>query len=168
MVLDDSDMKIVGEQPTVVADVAEAELKRHQENGNLDKAKALGAALADKVLCETVAEEPFLTEDRILRSFAALVGLESYLPVGLPVQTARGAFYEALMQRGVYETICGDGAFSFYYLCLNEGAQITQKIGETYARLCECEDEAVRANGQRIYLSFLADVQEMAFAQKFV
>lgn len=168
MVFDDSDMKIVGAQPAAVTDVAEEELKRHQENGNLDKAKVLGAALADKVLAETEAEEPFLTEGRILRSFAVLVGLESYLPVGLPVQTARGAFYEALMQRGMYETICGDGAFSFYYLCLNEGAQITQKIGETYARLCNSEDAAVGADGQRIYLAFLADVQEMAFAQKFI
>lgn len=168
MRFDDSDMKIVGEQPVIAADVAEDELKTHQENGNLQKAKALGAVLADKVLSAPESAEPFLTQGRILRSFAVLVGLESYLPVGLPAQTARSAFYESLRQQGVYDAICDDGAFSFYYLCLNEGAAITQKIGETYARLCGSEDSAVCADGERIYRTFLAEIQELAFAQKFI
>lgn len=151
MYCDDSDMKIVGETKADAPAYPEEALTEAQQNGNLDKARTLGARLASSVLQQTAD-----TPRRILLSFAAVVGMDGGLPAGPTAHTARNAFYDALAD--FYDTLRDSGAFSFYYLCLQEGSDVAQKVGITFAALCG--DPAAAAEGQTLYAAFLETVQQ--------
>ena len=160
MKLDDSDMKIVGEPASASpAAYPEEELRQARENGNLDKARQLGSRLSQAIVASDGDEA-----DRFLQTFAAVVGMDSVLPAGLTVETARSALYDGLQASGLYDALRQSGVFSFYYLCLQEH-EVEQKVGQTFARLTG--DPARAVAGEALYRSFLERVQREAADLQF-
>ncbi len=130
----------------------------HRTNGNIDKAKALGAALAG---LEPVGEgelslklkdrlsQRFLLQDilyqiKVLLVFACEAMLEISIPVDLLATTAVASMYSEIEKQAptLYENISGGAAFTFYYLALQKGGKdISEGIGETFAMLCAVKNK---------------------------
>lgn len=185
---DDSDMKIAGDNFDDLdkhADEKSVEamarlLEQEKQNGNLSRARRLGAIMADEVsavegsvspLQESEKNRSLPTQRRILSAFAVEVGLDAYLPNQLVAQTAQNIFYDTLhiTSPAFYDDLQGSGAFSFYYLCFREGRQVERRIGETFATLCGMkEDEEYIRMGQEYYVRFLAQVKHFAQTLGFV
>ena len=131
---DDSDMKIAGDEfePAAEKDDSDATaklLEKEKANGNLSRARRLGAIMAEEV-SEIEGDHPtsdaaLLTQRRILLAFAVEVGLDAFLPNTLLSQTAQSIFYDTLRltASAFYEDLQESGAFSFYYLFLLLGRQ---------------------------------------------
>lgn len=180
MPFDDSDMKIAGDafEPAKEADDAEATallLAREKKNGNLSRARRLGAIMAEEVSAiegdSRAQDAATLTQRRILLAFAVEVGLDAFLPDTLLAQTAQSVFYETLRQTAsaFYEDLQESGAFSFYYLCVREGRQVENKVGETYASLCgRAGDPEVAAEGAWLYVHFIEQVKAFTDRMDFV
>lgn len=168
---DDSDMKIAGEKfgPPKVQDDTEftAEMiEKEKSNGNLSRARRLGAIMADEVSAieggQLTDDAAVLTQRRILLAFAVEVGLDEFLPNALLSQTAQSVFYETLSKTAsaFYEDLQESGAFSFYYLCVREGRDVETNVGKTFASLCgKVNDIALTIQGKEMYLHFIDQVR---------
>lgn len=177
---DDSDMKIVGEEiksDQVAEDIKETSrlLEREKSNGNLNRARRLGAIMADEVAAVEgevpTNEAVFVTQRRILLAFAVEVALETILPNSILSETARSVFYETLRKTApsIYEDLQGSGAFSFYYLALREGKDVVKSVGEAYASLCgRARDNALAKKGGDLYIYFIEQVRSLVDGFEFV
>ena len=188
---DDSDMKIAPEdfdasdEPCNEKDSIEATahlLEQEKRNGNLSRARRLGAIMAEDVSAiegETTADDHFLmTQRRILLAFAVEVGLDAYLPNNLTAQTAQTIFYDTLHITAptFYDDLQESGAFSFYFLCvrdgthgIHEGKQVEKRVGETYASLCgKAGDASFARIGQELYVRFMEQVKHFTDVLEFV
>ena len=150
---EDSDMKIVPdgavEMPEPAEDSVEAMarlLDREKKNGNLSKARRLGARMAEEVASvegySTAAGGPaenpsLLPQRRILMAFAVEVGLDAFLPNNLVAQSAQNVFYDTLkiLAPDFYDDLQESGAFSFYYLCVRDGRQVERRVAVSYTHL---------------------------------
>lgn len=183
---DDSDMKIVtgdfDPEPEPAGESAEATarlLEREKKNGNLGKARRLGARMAEEVAsiegyttaANGAAENPsLLTQRRILLAFAVEVGLDAFLPNNLVAQTAQNVFYDTLHITApeFYDDLQESGAFSFYYLCVRDGRQVEKKVGETFASLCGMKgSESYARMGQELYIRFIGQVKRLTCGEQF-
>jgi hypothetical protein len=183
---DDSDMKIVtgdfDPAPEPAEESAEATarlLEREKKNGNLSKARRLGARMAEEVAsiegyttaANGAAENPsLLTQRRILLAFAVEVGLDAFLPNNLVAQTAQNVFYDTLHITApeFYDDLQESGAFSFYYLCVRNGRQVEKKVGETFASLCGMKgSESYARMGQELYIRFTGQVKRLTCGEQF-
>lgn len=177
---DDSDMKIAGEKfgppktPEDTEFTAEM-LDQEKSNGNLSRARRLGAIMADEVTSieggQLTNDAVVLTQRRILLAFAVEVGLDKFLPNTLLSQTAQSVFYETLSQTAsaFYEDLQESGAFSFYYLCVREGRDIEINVGKTFASLCgKVNDLALTILGKEMYLHFIDQVRYYTESMDFV
>lgn len=129
---DDSDMKIAGDDFDDIlepqgesAEAVARLLEQEKANGNLSRARRLGAIMADEVSAiEGGDSQPaedigsLLTQRRILLAFAVEVGLDAFLPNNLVAQTAQNVFYNTLhiTAPAFYDDLQESGAFSFYYM----------------------------------------------------
>lgn len=182
---DDSDMKIVGDDLEPVTDRRQAPpdetahlLEAQKENGNLSRARRLGAILADEVSAvegEACTEEAaLLTQRRILLAFVVEAELDRLLPNNLVAQTAQNVFYQSLRMTApqFYEDLQASGAFSFYYLGVREGGSadaVAHRVGETFATLCGRKGDAdYRERGQALYARFAAQVRTLCETLDFV
>ena len=174
---DDSDMKIVGEYvaPEDQPDATSALLKQEQENGNLDRARALGAALieaAKAAEAEHPSENAALRLQRwLLLLFTADVELHRLLPNSLVAQTSANAFYNLLHTQAadIYDAVQQNGSVSFYYLCQEDGAVSVQKAGRTFASLCgHAEDRTYIELGEKLAEACLDHVRTLVAQQNFV
>lgn len=176
---DDSDMKIVGDgfKPPKSKDDSELTtylLAKERSNGNLSRARRLGAIMAEEVSAieggQPAEDAAILTQRRILLAFAVEVGLNKFLPNPLLSQTALSVFNETLRQIAsvFYEDLQESGAFSFYYLCIREGHDVEKKVGETFASLCgRKNDEALAREGKEMYIHFIKLVHYFTDSIKF-
>ena len=177
---DDSDMKIMGDDydpPEEKDDAGETaqQLEKQKANGNLGRARQLGAMMAEEVSAvegdAPAAGAALLTQRRILLAFAVEVGFEAFLPDNLLAETAQSVFYETLRKDApdFYEDLQESGAFSFYFLCVREGRQVEQKVGGTYASLCgRPKDEALAQEGEALYRRFIDRVQRFVEGMGFL
>ena len=180
--MDDSDMKIAGDSfgnaSGTIRDSAEQTarlLEHHKSNGNLSRARRLGAIMADSVSAiegdSPEQDSALLTQRRILLAFAVEVGLECFLPDSLVAQTAQNIFYNTLHTTATafYDDLQESGAFSFYYLCVRDGRQVEKRVGETFASLCgHTGDAAFARTGEQLYIRFIAEVQSTADSLGFI
>lgn len=184
----DNDMKIFGhsalselgpfDSETVSSIMQQVE--REKRNGNLGKARRMGARLAEDIAAidhatppaNGAAENPaLLTQRRILLVFAAEVGLDAFLPNNLTAQEAQNILYNNLhlAAPAFYDELQDSGAFSFYYLCVRDGRQVERCIGETFARLCGMADsESYIRMGIDAYNRFMAQIKRLADSMGFV
>ena len=156
------------------------QVAQEKQNGNLGKARRMGARLAEDIAAIDHATPPangaaenaaLMTQRRILLAFAAEVGLDAFLPNNLTAQEAQNIFYNNLhlTAPAFYDDLQESGAFSFYYLCVRDGRHVERKIGETFARLCGMADsESYIRMGIDAYNRFMTQVRRMADSMNFV
>ena len=190
MVYDDSDMKIADTEQisgtlaceNEAADTAEL-LGREKANGNLGRARRLGAILAEEVSSSDGEHAPddskvaSATQRRILLAFAAEIGMEELLPSSLLAETAQSVFYETMRKTAAafFEDLQDSGAFSFYRLNICDkriqwdSEAAFARAGETYASLCgHAEEEALAAGGEKLYSEFVEQVKYFTNGMEFV
>ncbi|MGI6265353.1 MAG: hypothetical protein ACOYJY_07850 [Acutalibacteraceae bacterium] len=180
----DNDIKIFGAVSPAPSDSEAAatvlrQVEREKQNGNLGKARRLGARLAEDIAgidrltpAHGVAENAaLLTQRRILMAFAAEVGLDAFLPNNLVAQEAQNTLYNNLhlIAPAFYDELQNSGAFSFYTLCLRDSRQAERQIAETFARLCGMAgSDSYARMGAEAYTRFMAQIKQMADAMQFV
>ncbi len=167
---DDSDIKIFkgksdyGDGSDLFA-LAE-EMKRHILNGNSPKAKELGKVLAEispdsddlgdeltKFVCSSVVTPEIKTQIQTLMLFCAEYTLLRKLCPMLST-TATEAMYDALRTSNAayYDDISNGTAVSFYYLAVKRNKTIAQSVGESFAMLCEAQDnKLIKALGENVF-----------------
>lgn len=156
------------------------EMMAQRRNGNSRRACLLGAALSELAPCDGELEElsgkyandpEILYQIRVLATFTAESGMHTLIANQLLATTAINAFYERLMTRApeFYNNISDGGAFTFYYLALRKGGDTAARIGETFAMLCDMENnERVKALGTQIYETFSLYVKDQIGKAGFV
>jgi len=176
---DDGDIKIAGDDfslPATDDDIEETSklLQREKANGNLSRARRLGAIMAEDVAAvegvNPADDIAGMTQRRILLAFAIEIGLESFLPNPLLTQTAQSVFYETLRQTApaFYDDLQESGAFSFYYLCVRDNKDVEKCVGETYASLCgKANDRRLADQGKALYIHFIGQMRSLAESMEF-
>lgn len=160
---DDHDIKIfTSSQRSLEFAEAErvvAELERERQNGNLARARKLGARLAEEVAKIGEPENIFgsligkdedeqaqstLQQRKFLLAFAIESSVAVYAPSKLIGTTILNTYYDILSTcaKDFYDTVSFAGAFSLYYLDLRRGVKVSRAIGETFAKLCGKEGDA--------------------------
>lgn len=131
---------------------------RQRANGNIDKARKLGAVLAtiaptgdgDGILVNLKdhLSPKFFVQDilyqiRVLLVFACETLLQIELPTELLSTTAIASMYDAMEKDapGFYSNIANGAAFTFYYLAIQKGGDISANIGEAFAMLCSVKNK---------------------------
>lgn len=177
---DDSDMKIAGTdfEPAPPADdagITARLLQQEKDNGNLSRARRLGAILAEDVSAvdggQPAEDAVMLTQRRMLLAFAVEVGLQRSLPNELLTETAQSVFYDTLRLTALtfFEDLQESGAFSFYYLCVRDGRHVNECVGETFASLCgRAGDKTLSQQGAELYAHFIEQVRGFADSMGFV
>ena len=152
----DNDIKIY----TKGADISSANLSTvfeainlHRGNGNLEKAKLLGQRLSTitpeseknglSIDFKNILPQRFLSQDimyqiKVLLIFAAESLLQVEIPVPKLATTAINALYDSLRETspGFFKNISDGAAFTFYYLAMKKGGNITENIGKAFSMLC--------------------------------
>ena len=185
---EDNDIRIAGSHPSreisssadLDAEASLRELSREKENGNLEKARGLGAAAAAEVYADNgesffgmdSSENAQMREQRqMLLAFAAVVGFDKYDPNAHCARAALSTFYETLKRDApqIYDDVERSFAFSFYFLEYHRGRDVAAAIGQTFAMLCGRPGDSVCAQlGKALYLRFLDVIQSMAEHTGFV
>lgn len=168
---DDSDIKIAGEEPSededraVETQVSELEIQR--KNGNLEKARALGAALAQKLIShdgessfgEDILEDaPLRKQRRLLLAFAVINTVETNINSQILQGVIINVLYDTLKTSlpEFYDDIGKSGSFSFYTLCVRRGGNVDTSIGQTFAMLADKSgDNVVEELGKALYMRFV-------------
>ena len=131
---------------------------RQRANGNIDKARRLGASLAtiaptgegDGIfvnlkdhLSQKFFVQDILYQIRVLLVFACETLLQLELPTELLSTTAIASMYDAMEKDmpGFYSNIANGAAFTFYYLAIQKGGDISENIGEAFAMLCAVKNK---------------------------
>lgn len=180
MQYDDSDMKIASDDFKTHETIDDTEqttmlLKREKSNGNLARARRLGALMAEDVSSidgeNPVCDTAHMTQRRILLAFAVEIGLNTVLPNKLLSETAQSIFYDTLRTTAstFYDDLQKSGAFSFYFLCVREAEEVEKCVGETFATLCGfAGDKKIAKMGTDLFNRFINQVSTFAQAMGFV
>lgn len=130
----------------------------HRANGNIDKAVKLGSILGTISpsnqgegitvdLKEHLAQRYFapdiLYQIKVLLVFACETLLQIEIPVSVVSATAITAMYDKIKvtSPGFYDNISNGAAFTFYYLAIQKGGDISENIGEAFAMLCSVKNK---------------------------
>lgn len=131
---------------------------RQRANGNIDKARRLGEVLAtiaptddgDGIfvnlrdhLSPKFFVQDILYQIRVLLVFACETLLQMELPTELLSTTAIASMYNAMEKDmpGFYSNIANGAAFTFYYLALQKGGDISENMGDAFAMLCSVKNK---------------------------
>lgn len=134
------------------------DVRLHRANGNIEKARRLGEALAtitptadgDNIsvnLREHLAPKFFaqdiLYQIKVLLVFACETLIQLEVPCSILSTAAVAAMYEKMerLSPGFYKNISSGTAFSFYYLALQKGGDLAKNIGEAFAMLCSVKNK---------------------------
>ena len=140
----------------------------HRANGNIDKAKALGSILGtitptgDEGLVVAVKEHlapkyfapDILYQIKVLLVFACETLLQIECPCEVVSTTAIASMYEIIQKSspGFYSNISNGAAFTFYYLAIQKGGDLSSHIGEAFAMLCSVKNkEGFVAAGKTVW-----------------
>jgi hypothetical protein len=162
-----------------------AETSRQHFNGNVAKAKALGANIvsafsyraAPEELVQVIREagveptETVLRQVRFLSVFAAELSLFRYVPTPFLAEIAKSEMFDVLMRfsHAFYDDLARSGAFSFYYMALENGTASPARVGEQFALLCGAEGSAAHAAlGGRLFETDLSVFRKAIRAYVFV
>jgi hypothetical protein len=130
----------------------------NRANGNIDKARRLGAALATIAPTDAGDEgiyidiknhlaPKFLVPDilyqiKVLLVFACETLLQIEIPVPTITTTAIAAMRNEMEKNSpaFFANISNGAAYTFYYLAVQKGGDISQNIGEAFAMLCSVQN----------------------------
>ncbi len=183
----DYDMKIAGDKPSQQKEVEKTDVSGFEEyprevaNGNIERAKKLGAALAEAFVaagnndcfdgsCPGDSDE-LDRQKLLLLCFTVLSTLETKCPAVCTVKIAKAAFFDALraIDADLPDRSTDTGAFSFYYLSYRRGTEVDRRIGQTFAMLCAHDGDPIYQElGEAIYCWFYSvvnkKIKQAAFA----
>lgn len=185
---EDNDIRIAGSHPSreisssadLDAEASLRELSREKENGNLEKARGLGAAAAAEVYADNGESFFGRTARRTPRCASSARccwplrpwwGLTNMFQMPTVPGAALSTFYETLKRDApqIYDDVERSFAFSFYFLEYHRGRDVAAAIGQTFAMLCGRPGDSVCAQlGKALYLRFLDVIQSMAEHTGFV
>lgn len=171
MLFDDSDVKIFNDNDAKKDTIDEvsiiAEMTKNRSNGNVSKAKKLG-----KYLAEIFVDEPQLLSDlesevgeidrnedimyqiKVLLIFTAEYCINHKLLSSLLSHTAVNALYDTVKKEAFdfYDRLDDAAEYSFYYLAVRKGVDISDNIGVSFAMLCGKEKDDYYTNlGKRLF-----------------
>ncbi len=149
----------------------------HRTNGNIDKARALGESLATITpsgngegiivdLKDHLAPRYFapdiLYQIKVLLVFACETLLQIEIPVSVVSTTAITAMYNKIKEDspGFYSNISNGAAFTFYYLAIQKGGDLSQNIGDAFAMLCSVKNKEGFVNVGKTVWNLAVDVIE--------
>ena len=148
-------------------------MNHHRQNGNVDKAKMLGAELGEEARKNSnksiLSDEDFLADDIFpqvcaLMLFSAEAALNYFLPSQQLSTIAINSLHEKLTENksAIYDDVTNSPAFSFYYLSVRKGGtDIPKDIGEAFAMLCRHEsDEKYIEEGKNLYNYILKIIED--------
>ncbi len=164
---DDGDIKIFGREKVSSDDNSFIEeMQRQRQNGNSQRARDLGRALAEAfILADDLPpdDSTYAYHVRELRTFAVLSTLESRLDNRILCATAVNAFYDKLIKYvpDFYERVSGGTAFSFYYIDIRGKQDVPLRIGRSFAMLCGGQDILPAEVGADIYQKTCAQINIM-------
>ena len=130
----------------------------HRENGNLQKAKDLGARLATLSPTDDDAREGkgidlisglpqrfrsqvIVYQIKVLLVFAAETVLQSEIRDEILATTAINAMHDKIREDMpvFFRNISSSAAFTFYCLALKKRGDVTENIGEAFAMMCDVQ-----------------------------
>lgn len=182
----DFDMKIAGEKPSLQSKVDSTELSGYEEypreaqNGNIERAKKLGVALAEAFVTagkndcfENSADDSdeLDRQKQLLLSFTVMSSLESNCPTVCTTKIAKAAFIDALtaLDAALPDRVIDTGAYSFYYVSYRRGTEVERRIGQTFAMLCAHDGDPIYQElGEAIYCWFYSVVKKKISQADFV
>lgn len=146
-------------------------------NGNIDKARKLGEILAtitptgsgDGIIVDLkdhLAPRYFapdiLYQIKVLLVFACETLLQIEIPVSVVSTTAISSMYERIkvLSPGFYDNISNGAAFTFYYLAIQKGGEISDNIGEAFAMLCSVKNKEGFVNAGKTVWNLAVDIIE--------
>ncbi len=188
MLFDDSDVKIFTDGDNTEDNSYEvsviAEMTKHRSNGNILKAKQLG-----KHLAEIFVDEPSLLSQlegeigkiecdddnmyhiKVLLIFTAEYCINHYLPATLLSNTAVNSLYDTVIKKAAefYDRLDDAAEYSFYYLAVRKGVEISKNIGISFAMLCgEDKNEYYTNLGKRLFEVAEHEIQKIINGYQFV
>ncbi len=188
MLFNDSDIKIFTDSESTTENSYEvsviAEMTKHRNNGNIVKAKDLG-----KHLAEIFVDEPSLLNQlesevgkiecddddmyqiKVLLVFTAEYCINHLLPATLLSNTAVTALYDTVIKKAVsfYERLDDAAEYSFYYLAVRKGVEISKNIGISFAMLCGEEKNEYYTNlGKRLFEIAEHEIQKIIDSYNFI
>lgn len=188
MLFDDSDVKIFNDSDISEEKAHEisviAEMTKHRNNGNTFKAKQLGKHLAEifvdepKLLSQLEGEVGKIQCDnddmyhiKVLLVFTAEYCINRLLPATLLSNTAVNALYDTVIKKAAafYDKLDDAAEYSFYYLAVRKGVNISNNIGVSFAMLCgEDKNEYYTNLGKRLFEIAEHEIQKIIDSYQFV
>jgi len=152
-------------------------INQNRANGNLQKAHALGKRLATltpsfdsdglRVNLKDVLPQKYLSQDilyqiKVLLVFEAEAFLQLEIPQNALSTTAINALHDALRENApaFHKNISDGAAFSFYYLAVKKGGDVSQRIGEAFAMLCSVKNKEGFIEAGKTVWNLAADIIE--------
>ncbi len=183
---DDNDMKIFGSpkienEADVLIRIVEI-MKKQRANGNMDRAKTLGASVARQIyspenipssVAERISEyksnEEIYEQIKMLVTFAAEAEIHVLLEKYSVSTMTVNALYDELIKldEDLYDNITN--AFTFYYLVLRKGGDIAANMGKQFAKLCGDKDnESLQKLGTDIFVVIREILKEEIEKAEFI
>ncbi len=183
---DDSDIKIFkgasSESDSSDLFALAEEMKRHVLNGNSPKAKQLGRELAaispdsddlgeelQKFVRNSAVDEEIKIQLQTLMLFSAEYTLFNSLCPMLST-AATEAMYESLRTEKAeyYNEISSGTAVSFYYLAVKRNKNLSSAVGESFAMLCEMQDnKLIKTLGENVFVIMCKKIEEIIESYSF-
>lgn len=152
------------------------EVMTHRINGNIDKARKLGERLAtitprgeDGIIVDLKDHlapryfvQDILYQIKILLVFACETVLQLEIPVSIVTTTAIATMYESIEKKspGFYDNLKNGAAFTFYYLAVQKGGNLSENIGEAFAMLCSVKNKEGFVNAGKTVWNIAVDIIE--------
>lgn len=158
MYCDDSDMKIVPDDPSEIFDTSEGAANafvREKTNGNIDKAHTLGLQLAAELTADhkgitlfgvgAFDDENTLLQRKVMYAYVVNRVIEEIAPNSVVAQSAISSFYNTVCDEApnVYALITDAAAFSMYTLSVRSSPGDACAIGKVFAQLCNRKDDEI-------------------------
>lgn len=178
---DDSDIKIFTPMAKKTAEESFAyadEVKKHQLNGNIRKARELGRAMARMFASEEsfsagaeLAEKYGVKTDgniskqlMILSVFSAEYCVNRCIAPDMLAKETQSAMYAEMLKSspGAYDDLLRSASFSFYYMTVGDRSASPDDIASTFAMVCgDKHSRTLFALGREFYESCTAHYGKM-------
>lgn len=149
----DEDIKIAHIGESKKTSQNDSEYHKNLENGNIDKAKKVGEAIAADTVSSAALEWTEETDTSfeiqlqrgLLLAFSAVVAIESAALPTVIEDVIKQKFFSSLqkLDSGMYKETAESGAFSFYYLAYRRGTELERRVGQTFAMLCAHDGDPI-------------------------
>lgn len=161
-----------------------AEMDYHRGNGNMEKAKQLGAYLSsvfvdeegllrslEPIIGNFILSRAEVHQIEVLMAFSAEYIINRALPNALLSGTAVNSLYDSIIaeKADLYAELKDGAEYSFYYLAVRKGMDTERAVGEAYAMLCGKEGDAeTAALGTRLFTAVLSEIENIIEVFDFV